>query len=185
MAALPPDPELEYSFPLDATQIPALGREYDLTAKDAERARVAKRIDVLELKSLVATMHVGPGGGGLIEVRGRLKAELVQACVVTLEPVPDSIAEEFTLLFSRQAPKPKPAQEVVIDNGEDPPEVLNGDVLDLGEVIVEQLALAVNPYPRAPGAEFKPVVVGEVEAPIATVSPFAALAKLKTKSENK
>jgi uncharacterized metal-binding protein YceD (DUF177 family) len=185
MAALPPNPDLEFSFPLDATQIPALGREYDLTAKEADRVRIAKRIDVSEVKSLSATVHIGPGGSGLIEVRGQFKADLVQACVVTLEPVPDSISEEFTLLFARQAAKPKPAQEVEIDDGDDPPEILNGDVLDLGEVVVEQLALAVNPYPRAPGAEFKPVLIGEAEAPIATVSPFAALAKLKTKSENK
>jgi uncharacterized metal-binding protein YceD (DUF177 family) len=185
MAALPPNPDLEFSFPLDATQIPTLGRDYDLTAREVDRTRIAKRIGVLEVKSLTAKVHIGPASGGLIEVKGEFKADLVQACVVTLEPVADVIGEVFELLFTRQTPKPKLALEVEIDDGDDPPEVLHGDVLDLGEVVVEQLVLAVNPYPRAPGAEFKPRLIGESEAPIATVSPFAALAKLKTKSENK
>jgi hypothetical protein len=36
--------------------------------------------------------------------------------------------------------------------GDDPPETLGPDGLDLGEAVVQQLALALEPYPRSEGA---------------------------------
>jgi hypothetical protein len=59
------------------------------------------------------------------------------------------------------------------------------DTIDLGEVVVEQLALTLDPYPRAPGAVFDPAALPGYEAPEAEVSPFAALVKLKTQNKNK
>jgi hypothetical protein len=51
--------------------------------------------------------------------------------------------------------------------------VLEGDVIDVGDWLVEHLALEVEQFPRKPGAVFEPPVAVEV------ISPFAALAALK------
>jgi uncharacterized metal-binding protein YceD (DUF177 family) len=181
MAVLPPNPELEFSFPIDVTQVAALGRDYALTAKPDERKRVATRLDLLELTALTAQLHVVPGAGGVVQVTGRLAADVIQECVVTLVPLKASVTEEFTRTFARQVPKTF-VEEIDVEITDDPPEALHGDVLDLAEVVVEQLALLIDPYPRAPGAVFNPQVASPPEAPKAAVSPFAILAKLKTKS---
>jgi len=187
MAALPPNPELEFSFPIDVTQLPAAGRAYTLTAKAAECKKIARRLDLLELPMFTATLTITPGAAGLVEVTGRISAEVVQACVVSLEPVKAAIADDFALTYSRSNPKAKAEAEaeVDLDAEDEPPELLHGDVLDLGETAVEQLALLIDPYPRAPGAVFQSPKTVESEPEKAVVSPFAVLAKLKTDKKTK
>lgn len=176
---------LEYSFPVDVTQLSSKGRIYKLVAKDAERARVATRLDLLELPHLEAEITLMPANGGLITISGAVKADVVQACVVSLVAVKDNIREEFSLAFTRSASKPVAEdEELEISTDDDPPELLTGDEIDLGEIVVEQLALFLNPYPRAPGAVFENPVEDLEDDEKPTISPFAVLAKLKTKNKN-
>jgi uncharacterized metal-binding protein YceD (DUF177 family) len=56
---------------------------------------------------------------------------------------------------------------------DDPPDVLAGDQLNLGAYVVEDLSLAIDPFPRKPGVAFEPPQTS------AEISPFAVLAKLK------
>ncbi len=58
-------------------------------------------------------------------------------------------------------------------DADDPPDVLEGDKIDLGAYVVEDLSLAIDPFPRKPGAAFEAPDTG------AEISPFAVLAKLK------
>ncbi len=51
-----------------------------------------------------------------------------------------------------------------------------GGVLDLGEAAAEQLALALEPYPRAPGEEIEP------REDASGQRPFAGLASLRRQS---
>jgi uncharacterized metal-binding protein YceD (DUF177 family) len=174
----------EYSFPIDITQLPSKGRVYDLSANPDERARVAERLGVSELTKLDAKITLVPAAGGLITVNGTLQAQVVQQCVVSLEPVAATIDENFDLAFSRGAPERKGEPELDLSAEDDAPDALVGDELDLGELVVEQLALLIDPYPRAPGAVFKnPGPDGE-DAEKPAVSPFAVLAKLKTNNKN-
>jgi hypothetical protein len=46
-------------------------------------------------------------------------------------------------------------------------------MIDLGEATTEQLALALDPFPRKPGAEIPP------EAKEAPEGPFAALGRIR------
>jgi len=65
------------------------------------------------------------------------------------------------------------SQEITVDlDAEDPPDEADGDVVDLGAYVVETLALALDPFPRKPGAVFE----APEEKP--SISPFAALARL-------
>jgi hypothetical protein len=75
----------------------------------------------------------------------------------------------------------KPGAEVQLDAGAiDPPEPLTGSVLNLGPLIVEHFVLALDPYPRAPGAVLPPEATDSDDQ--GEASPFAALAALKEKS---
>jgi hypothetical protein len=67
--------------------------------------------------------------------------------------------------------------EIEIDPDVDVPEPLGEDGLDLGEVAAEEMAVALDPYPRAPDAD---AVLAEVAARAAEEDrgPFAVLAPL-------
>jgi uncharacterized metal-binding protein YceD (DUF177 family) len=150
----------------------------ELEATEAERLALARRFDILEVAALHASLRLRQEAGGVVRVRGRLTADVVQACVVTLDPVPQHIDEPVDLRFLPEGAEPE-------DDPEDPDEILSeGGPMDLGEAIAEQLSLALDPYPRVPGAELQPDVLEEDEPPEEAPrrpNPFAKLSALKGK----
>src|SRR3546814_20303410 len=60
---------------------------------------------------------------------------------------------------------------------QDPPEPIFGDAIDVGEAVVQQFALALDPYPRAPWAEAEGEVDPAPEAAEPRPHPFPVLAK--------
>jgi len=169
----------EFSRPIPVDRIGPRKKRFNLVADLAERTALAARYDILGVNSLLAEIFIHPFSKGY-RLQGRLTAEVVQACVVTLEPVIASVTEEFEVTFAKTDPLVE-AREVDLDPyGDDPPEpILNGEI-DLGEVVSEHLALALDPFPRAADAVFSAIETDEMAEPV-KASPFAALAALKKK----
>ncbi len=153
-----------------------------IVASPAERAALAQVNDLPAVHSFDAVLRAWRVRGEGIEVAGEVRARVRQICVATLEPFDAEIVEPVTMRF---APPVEPAaprsrrgaavetQEPTRDPlGEDPPDPLIGGVADVGAVAAEYFTLALDPYPRKPGAAF--VEPGREEAPT-TVSPFAPL----------
>ncbi len=63
-----------------------------VVAEPEERARLALRFDLVAIDSLVASFNLRLSPLGEVEVDGRLEAEVVQRCVVSLEAVPARVA---------------------------------------------------------------------------------------------
>ncbi|MBM3620108.1 MAG: DUF177 domain-containing protein [Alphaproteobacteria bacterium] len=160
-----PPEELSRIVRLD--RVPARGVTIDVTATEAERAALARRFELLELPALKAEVMVRPGLGGVWSVTGRLSADVVQACVVTLDPVAQSIDEAIDLRFAADA-------KATADDPE-APEPLEGDTIDVGAIVADHLSLALDPFPRAPGATYEPAPEPADTKP----NPFAALEGLK------
>ncbi len=173
-------PQTEFSRPVAVDQIGPQETEREIVANAAERARLAERFGLLALDRLTAALSLKRGRGRLIQVQGRFEAEVVQACVVTLEPVRARLSESFTVAFRTEPAGGAGAVVIGVDD-EDPPEELIEGRIDLGEIVAQQLAVALDPYPHAPGAEEKAEVSepGESAADRRTASPFAALARLR------
>jgi uncharacterized metal-binding protein YceD (DUF177 family) len=178
--------KIPFSFPVDVTHVPAAGREYRLTADATQRAAVAAELGIEAVGRLTATVVVSPQPGGGVSAQGRFDADVTQACVVSLAPVPATLGVGFTRHFVPgpvAAPHGKAAdgdgdeeEGGWVDPNDEVPDPIVGGLIDLGEVVTEELALALDPYPRAPGASFvNPAKDEEQEAN----GPFAALAKLK------
>jgi uncharacterized metal-binding protein YceD (DUF177 family) len=153
----------------------------DVTPTAEQRAALAAAYDLLDVHALSATVTVAGEAGGAVNVAGRVIADISQACVVTLDPVTQHIDEAFAMRFVRpgspELPPPvRPHEDVVVDPAApDPPEVLAGSTIDVGPIIEEAFVLAIDPYPRSPGA-----VLSEAARDAApTESPFAVLAGLK------
>lgn len=153
-----------------------------IVAAEAERAAIAAAFNLISVDSLSAELDVRRSGAGLIVVDGVLRADVVHACVVSLDPAPQRIDETFHVTLapagSKEAPpEPKPGAEVMVDPEADQPEVVAGPTIDLGGLALEHFSLALDPYPRAPGAKLP--AEPEIGTDEPAQSPFAALAALK------
>jgi uncharacterized metal-binding protein YceD (DUF177 family) len=162
--------------------MPPGGRQIVVTADAEARAGVAGRLKITTLESLEARLKAVRLRGG-IRVTGQVRARTVQPCVVTFEPVTQDIDEPVDRIFlpaSQRPREPEPGSEAFVDlEGDDPPDYFEGIDLDLTELIVETVALALDPYPRAPGAEIE---AGD-EPKDEEDGPFAALRRLKDEGE--
>ena len=164
------------SRPLEIARITADGLSETIVASEAERQALAAAYDLPAVQALSAELRVARGPGGLIEVNGRLMADIVQTCVVSLEPVEQTIDEPLSLRFVSVPAGVVPRADPDGPGDIDPPEILSGPVLDLGALVEEHFVLSIDPYPRAPGAVL-PDEFGAAAAPAAD-SPFAALGEL-------
>ena len=148
-----------------------------IAAPQPIRDAIARQLAVDGLDKLEAQVEAAPWLDGA-RLRGRLDAVVRQTCGVTLEPLETVIEASFDLkLLPAGSPNaPSEPDEAVLDpEAEDPPELVEDETIDLGAVVVEQLSLEIDPFPRKPGAVFD---TGPVDEP---PSPFAALKDFKPK----
>lgn len=156
-------PQPEFSRPLSVEKIPPGGMEQHVDAKESERANLARRFGLLELSKLEGTLTVHPARADqTIAVTGVLKADVVQQCVVTLEPLADHIEHEFKVLYA--APELLSSGAGPSDMDEDDIEPLIDETIDLGELVAQNMGIALNPYPRKPGVEYVEAVYGDDKA---------------------
>jgi uncharacterized metal-binding protein YceD (DUF177 family) len=172
-----PDP---WRVPIAVAQIPETGLHRDIEADQAIRNAVADVGGLREVLSVQASFDVTPMSGGRFQVAGHVRARVGQTCVVTLEEIENDIDEPIDLTFapSEQIPEMSALVDEAGESDEetpDPPEPIENGMIDLGRVATDALYLAVDPYPRKPGAVFEPVV----EAADPEDHPFAALKALK------
>jgi len=172
----------EFSRVFEIDELPAEGRALHIEAKPAERAALARRFGILRLDAVAADATLTPAGRA-IRVAGRFDADVVQACVVTLEPVATHVSEVFSVLFERDATVAAADRVHLIDPDEEDIDILTGSTIDLGEVVAEQLALALPAYPRKPGAEFGAYTTdpGAEKPAAAAPTAFSGLDKLLRK----
>lgn len=166
---------MSWTHPL---RLDAIGHGQRLTLEPdaAQRAALARELDLQALDSLSGEVSLAPFGAGW-RLTGRVRAEVVQTCGLSLEPVPATIDAPFQLDLIEQAEDDASAAIDLDPNQPDDPDVVEGGVVDLAAYVVEHLSLALDPFPRKPGAEFRPP---ETEA---EPSPFAVLERLKPRGE--
>jgi len=157
-----------------------LGRSETRHASADELTALASALEILSCERLYARYEIAALGQGRFRLSGELEADVTQACVVTLDPVPGHIHEHFAVEFwPKQEPPSDAAGERAILTGADV-EPIEGGRIDAGRIVFEHLSAALDPYPRKPGAEFRwDEAQGEAGAP--AESPFSVLAKLKEK----
>ncbi|RWX75802.1 DUF177 domain-containing protein [Neorhizobium lilium] len=152
-----------------------------LEANERELADLAKLWQVLSVQSLTADLQVNRWKKDGVRVKGRVRAAITQACVVTLEPVDSVIDEQFEQIFVPEGSKlarivTSEAAEMVVDpDAPDLPEQFEGDSIDVGDATAEFAALAIDPYPRKPGIEFADHIEGDGADKNERPNPFAAL----------
>jgi len=158
----------ELHRPVAVERLGSSGLDVTVEAGPAECAALARRMGLPAVLSLTCRFHLEHPAAQAMIIRGHLVARVVQTCIVSLDDFVAVVDERFTV-------RGVPAGEETEDTD---PEALDeisyvDGMLDLGEAAAEQLALALDPYPRAPGA----VLPALEDAP--EPHPFNALGSLK------
>ena len=173
---------------VDLDRMGTAGTALDIVASDGERAALAKRFGFLGLPAFSARVTVDHRLGGQVVVEGRLRGRIIQACVLTLDPVTQDLDDTFRVVFKKDLAEERDPEsgEAVLNPQADAPEPLTGNLLDVGEIVAEQLSLAADPYPRRPGAKLedvlpKPRREGRKGSTEPRRHPFAGLAALRDK----
>lgn len=183
----------EFTRPMHVGEVTEEGRSFEVAAKEAECAALARRFAIAGLRSLSAEGCVRRGAGRTrFQLSGRLRAEVVQICVVTLQPLDVQLDVAFEREYATDArdewgQAEAPGAEIVLSlDNDDAPEPLEGGVLDVGEAVAQELSLALDPFPRKPGAVFDEHEDGApVAASADNSSPFAALASFKNAAKKR
>lgn len=188
MAPSPDLPEDDSEVPVSFRQpvrVAALSsrkpNRFKLDPNTATRADIAAALGLLDLPKFRMKGELTPSGARDFLLTAKMEAVVVQACVVTLAPVETVLNEDVSRRFVADWSEPEGDEvEMPEDDSSEPlPEVI-----DLGHVAMEALALALPLYPRAAGAELTETVATPPGAePIreADLKPFAGLAALKDK----
>lgn len=168
-----------------------------IEASESERRALAERLELESIGSLTATVRLrATRGGQMIRVSGVLEADVVQTCIVSLDPVPAHVSESFEALFAPPSLIEDPGDEIDIDpyqSDEDEPEPMFNNRIDIGELTAQHLSLGLDPYPRAGDVAFQgyddggedgeeaAAIVPDLPEEPQKPNPFAVLGRLKTR----
>ena len=172
-----------------------LGREplkINIVASDEECREIAERLQIPAIHSLQMSGTVErKAGSGQIQLTASVKADAEQSCIISLAPVRQEIEEAFTMCytFDREDTLVEDLDYVVSLEEEDLPELIEDGRIDLVQAMSEQVALVLEPYPRAEGSENSPVsdTIRDLEKEADEVDeethkPFAGLKDLMKKN---
>jgi Large ribosomal RNA subunit accumulation protein YceD len=151
-------------IPLKPARLNKKGEHFVGSLDAAQCAEVAAELGILSVQSLHWNLHARAWRKDGCSLTGHVAAEVEQACIVTLEPVRQSITETVDLRFLPEAKAKRSlrdnveeiaAQDISLDAApDDEPDFFSGDTLDVGPLIIEHAALGLDPYPRRQGAAF-------------------------------
>lgn len=162
------------SRPVRIEGVGAAGSKLKVSPRPEELRALADANGLQSVERLEAELDLVREGRSTLRVRGRLEADVVYSCVVTLEAVPGHVSEEIDVRFRDGPSFDAPGGEVSME-ADDPPEPAPGGMADVGAIVAEFLSLGLDPYPRSPGAN-----LDDIAPRPSRESPFAALQQLKT-----
>ncbi|HEU0161895.1 MAG TPA: hypothetical protein VFQ69_05795 [Rhizomicrobium sp.] len=160
------------------------GDAVTFSADPEQLAAIARWSGVLSVEAFSVAVDIRKLGPVRFGLAFRLTADVTQACVVTLEPVPAHLEQGFSreLHFTGPArhraertPPKDSESEVDLDAEEEGPEEIESLHYDLAGPALEEYVLALDPYPRRPGVAFEAQTGGQDRPE----SPFAVLKGLK------
>ena len=188
----------EWPHNIDSEKIDFDGRTFNIEAGEQERKDVARRLKVESIDALSAHFDVKREDGNVrIRVSGTVKADITQNCIVSGDPITQHIEEDIAAFYTDQnntvsfakAKKDRMSRRIdaeieMMDEAEDPEPVIDGQI-DLGELAVQYLSLAIDPYPRSEEHQGEEeLVLQDNPGPAPKRNPFAALKDWKLKQKD-
>lgn len=156
----------EWSYLVDEDRAGTDIKDVTIAPSPEEARALCQRLNIVSLEGLSAQLKLERLSGGMVvHIKGKFKARVIQACVVTLEPVETLAEESFegwyanpeqAVMLSKarreRQSKNGEGEAPILEEKDDPEPILNGHI-DLGELVTQYLSLCIDPYPHAPGVE--------------------------------
>lgn len=158
---------------------------FEIAPTDKERAAIATELTLPSIKKLKFTGEISPTGSKNWRLDAELGATVVQECVVTLDPVTTRIDEKVSRIY---VPELIVAESAEVEMPEDDTIDEIPETLDLVEIMLESLSLALPAFPRSEGASLgEAVFADENVTPMSDedAKPFAGLGALRDALEKK
>lgn len=172
----------QFSSFYDLTNLPEQGANVTIAPGAEERAQIAAWLNIESLEALKASVKLSRPASGRFLYRAHFDADVVQASVVTLEPVSSHLSADVERSYqlapnTSRTSRKRTAPPVMALNqeDEDAPELVESPVIDIAAPVLEELSLALDPYPRRDGEAF----ARPEPAENAPNNPFAILKTLK------
>jgi uncharacterized metal-binding protein YceD (DUF177 family) len=166
------------SWKLALRDVPEGGLVIRREASGTEREALARDLDILSVDSLRLDARLVPRRAGTYRLDGAIDARVVQACVVSLDPVPSNIHADLHIDLRPagqiEADQDLEATESLLD--EPDVEAIDNGEIDLGRIVYEELASGLDPYPRLDGIALDQSEAGSGGT---DTGPFARLKELK------
>ncbi|MBL4692975.1 MAG: DUF177 domain-containing protein [Magnetovibrio sp.] len=185
------DQKREFSRIVQLSELGSCPFELDVVATDEELKALEKRLLVDGLKNFKAHVSFALVAKTDVTASGTLSATVTQPCSVTLKPVTTDVSVNFSIQYTTEIEDEEDEDEESDDFFEeqaDPPEPLIDEQINIGEALVEQLALEIDPFPRVQGAVFEGFVSKSKDISdheFEKKNPFAVLSQLKENPKNK
>ncbi len=176
-------------FWLDLNRVSSSGETVQMIADKNALEVLAGLAPVERFDSINADLHASRWSNKGILVQGSVQSGFSQMCVATLEPFDNSLKVDLRRTFVPESEGRRFSP--VIDDGEivldpeddDLPDIVSGGKVNLWDVVLEELNLEIDPYPRSPGAGDIVVAEGEQPENEATHRPFEGLEGLLTEKK--
>ena len=151
-------------------EISALHRgenRFHLAPDAPARQAIAERLGEPGLEALAGEFVLRPFSGG-VDLDLRVTAWVNRMCVVSLEPMVETVDERYSIRFERDFVDSGAEEDLSVDVSREP---LDTDTLDLDEILFQHLALSLDPHPRKEGARS----LAEGYRDPVNLSPFSGL----------
>jgi len=187
----------EWTYLVDIADLSSGPKTFKFKADERERTDLARRFGIVSIERAEASITLQKVGGGMVHAIGSVRADVTQACTISLAPLPTHVEDDFEGWFSdkaeaavsfakarteREAKKGQSEIEI-LEESVDPEPIVAGKV-DIGELATQYLSLSLEPYPHAEGVAHvysaEPPDSGKEGAEIRK-SPFEALKDWKEK----
>lgn len=166
----------EFSYPLKIDELGQGEQRYNISADKAQLETLSEILQVPSVNSFHADIKLNfQKKKGILDVSGRVQAELGLISVISLIPFNKEYTTDFKLTYDTNATY----EDIYADDEDiklDVPDIVIGGKIDLADIAIEQLALVMEDYPRQNGETFEAVI--EDNSPVRE-NPFAVLEKLK------
>ncbi len=170
-----------FSYPFDLSSVPQAGREEFIEVPEAACRAIADAYNVDGIEDFTARIRLTRISKDEYALMGHFSAVVLQTCILTLKPMRTLTEQDFERRYDIVAPR-SPRQAVstmTVELESEERETLHGSSLDLAVPLLEELSLAIDPYPKIEGARFE----GTSAENAGKESPFAVLRTLKDKME--
>ena len=168
----------KFSYPLKISELKQTQYKYTLNADKEELEDITQILQVEKVLDFNAEIFLKINiHENLLRVWGKVKAEVILQSVISLKNFKQKIETPFELFYDTKATY-KDIHNMETGINDDVPDIIENGVLDLADVVIEQVALQLDDYPRAKGEKFDFSEYADFK-PEEKENPFAVLKKLK------